>query len=125
MHCDFSESFDSSCLELQKRFPEQFHFSETNTYTDATFSKNADVYFSLEMPSKDRINWIIEEGIVPVVPNNGIFINFDPKAESGSGFTFDEGNFWRMFEAMIRAGETRKFSYDWRNIKQAVRKTVV
>jgi len=65
-----------------------------------------------------------QNGIVPILPTCGRVNNFDPQKESGEGFTFEQGNFWQMVDSLVRAAENRKFSYDWGNIKKALKKLV-
>lgn len=117
--------YQKQSLALQKKYPKNIKVLEDVPANRESIIKKSDVYFSGNYPENALLNVLIENGIVPVIPNSGSFINFDPQAESGNGFTFKQGNFWQMMEALVRARETRKFSYDWRNIRQSVRQTVI
>ncbi len=60
---------------------------------------------------------LLEEGIVPVAfVKSPMVENYNPNAETGNCFTFDEYNPWSIFMALVRANETFRFPYDWQHI---------
>lgn len=117
--CDNAET-RNHFQDLEELFPEQISWEKS---MDAKLFKKVDIYFSPELPCKEKQELLIEHGVIPMVPSSGMFIDFDPESESGNAFTFEEGSKWHMIEALIRSRETQKFSYDWRNLRQNVKKT--
>lgn len=62
-----------------------------------------------------------ENNMVPIA-EGGKVSSFDPIAEKGNGFIF-ESNPWSLFASLVRAAETYRFPYDWKNIIKAVHRT--
>lgn len=117
--CD-SADVRTRFTDLEARFPEQISWEKS---MDSKLFKKVDLYFSPDLPCHEKQQLIVNHGVIPMVPNSGMFIDFDPENESGNAFTFEEGSKWHMIEALIRSRETKKFSYDWRNLRQNVKKT--
>jgi len=60
---------------------------------------------------------MLKNGIIPIASRSQKFLsNYDPNHESGNCFIFDEKTIWEVFAATVRAIETYKFPYDWKNI---------
>lgn len=58
-----------------------------------------------------------EEMIVPIAFKKIPLVqNYDPNREKGNAFTFEKITPWLMFAALVRACETFRFPFDWRNI---------
>ena len=57
---------------------------------------------------------------LPIAPVSmkHIIENYDPNQESGNSFTYDTGNYWSAFAAVVRAMENFRFPYDWKNIQK-------
>lgn len=91
---------------------------------DEKIWKKVDAMIFGVAPTADMLRKCAENGVVPIVPAGGVVNDFDPTKESGEGFTFVPQNFWSMIDAFVRAAENRKFSYDWGNIKKALKKRV-
>jgi len=70
----------------------------------------------------DDLEKLKRYSIVPVA-EKGKVSSFNPVEEKGNGFLFDS-NPWSLFASLVRAAETYRFPYDWKNIVKAVQKTV-
>lgn len=55
-------------------------------------------------------------GTIPVSIKRPELINYNPNKETGNGFIYEKQNSWSIFAALVRALETYKFPYDWKNI---------
>lgn len=55
-------------------------------------------------------------GTIPLSCKRGEVKNYDPNHETGNAFLFKDENVWSIFASLVRAVETFKFPYDWRNI---------
>ena len=73
----------------------------------------------LDELTPSRVQELKEHQLVPVA-EKGV-MPFDPIAEKGNGFVFQE-NPWSLFAALVRAAETYRFPYDWQNIVKAMGK---
>ncbi|HBB03110.1 MAG: hypothetical protein US89_C0023G0005 [Candidatus Peregrinibacteria bacterium GW2011_GWF2_38_29] len=63
---------------------------------------------------------MLKNGIIPIASKSQKFLsNYDPNHESGNCFAFEEKTIWEVFAATVRAIETYKFPYDWKNIIRA------
>lgn len=55
-------------------------------------------------------------GTVPLSLKRGEVEDYNPNHETGNAFLFKDENSWAIFAALVRALETFKFPYDWKNI---------
>ncbi|MFA7685477.1 MAG: hypothetical protein WCX95_01605 [Candidatus Gracilibacteria bacterium] len=55
-------------------------------------------------------------GIIPVSGLKDGLKDYNPNFETGNSFTYKSDNSWGIFAALVRAMETFKFPFDWRNI---------
>lgn len=79
----------------------------------------ADIALFLCEPSKlEELTHSLDYGAVPVSPESTMLENYNPVQETGNSFTYEEGNPWLAFAALVRALETHKFSFDWRTIQR-------
>lgn len=80
------------------------------------------VLLFLQTPDKTTLKEIISKQIIPILPGDKFFHDFNAQDETGNAFTFEEKNIWTIFNAIIRASENFKFSYDWNNLKKRLEK---
>ena len=118
------EAARNKSMELSEKFPEQFQIHESIKQNRDFIVKNSDILFVPEKPTKSLVNEILAENIIPVIPFESGFEDFNPQKESGEAFCFEMGNFWQMFQAVVRASENFKFPYDWKNLKKNLEKKV-
>ena len=76
----------------------------------------------LKEVKEDDLEKLKENNMVPIA-EGGKIAPFDPVEEKGNGFVF-EANPWSLFATLVRAAETYRFPYDWKNIVKAVQKSV-
>ncbi len=62
------------------------------------------------------IQEMLLNGTIPVSSERKEVSNYNPNNETGNGFVYTENDHWCMFAALVRALETFKFPYDWKNI---------
>ena len=55
-------------------------------------------------------------GAVPIAVKRPELKNYEPCHETGNSFICTKDNIWGFFEALVRALETFKLPYDWKNI---------
>ncbi len=70
------------------------------------------------LPSNDMEEMLMN-GVIPISHKHELIDNYNPNSEAGNGFVYgnvNDADHWKMFAALIRALETYKFPYDWRNI---------
>jgi len=97
---------------------------------NAQLLKSADLILCFSPDSK-ILKQAMKEGVVPVIfqktdtknsskINRTNFTPFNPNTEQGNCFTFQNLNKWEIFTAVVKALETYKFPYDWKNIVRQV-----
>lgn len=118
-----NDAMKQGFFDLEARDKKRCTVIDTTNADDKIWQK-VDVMVFGENTSKEMIQKCAENGVVPITPEGGLIEDFNPQKESGTGFTFEEGNFWQMVDALVRAAENRKFSYDWGNIKKSLKKLV-
>ena len=72
----------------------------------------------IALPSND-LEEMLMNGVIPISHVHDLIDDYNPNSEKGNGFVYGsvkEVDQWKMFAALIRALETYKFPYDWRNI---------
>lgn len=55
-------------------------------------------------------------GTIPISFSRAEVRDYNPNQETGNGFVYKNEDHWCIFAALIRALETFKFPYDWKNI---------
>lgn len=64
-------------------------------------------------------------GTIPVSPIRNEVADYNPNHETGNAFIYRTGDSWSIFAALVRALETFKFPYDWKNIVRQGLETVL
>ncbi len=70
------------------------------------------------LPSND-LEEMLMNGVIPISHEHELVSDYNPNSEQGTAFVYGGANdvdHWKMFSALIRALETYKFPYDWKNI---------
>lgn len=74
---------------------------------------------ALVLPFNDVEEFLLN-GIVPIsAQKDGVkdgLKDYNPNFETGNSFTYKNESSWGVFAALVRAMETFKFPFDWRNI---------
>ncbi|MCK5460402.1 hypothetical protein KAI58_00255 [Candidatus Gracilibacteria bacterium] len=117
------EDSQAKCFELEKHYPEQFEVLEAIPKNKSYILNHVDIVLFPATPSEDNLKKVMKKGIVPIMPYQKDFSNFDAQKEEGNAFLFKEDSFWELLATMIRAFENFKFSYDWGNLQKHVKKT--
>ncbi len=55
-------------------------------------------------------------GTIPISQIRPEVQDYNPNRETGNGFIYKKSDHWCLFAALVRALETFKFPYDWKNI---------
>lgn len=108
----------AACFTCAEKYPKSFTMLESVGENRACVINKSDVVLFPSAPSKSELEEVINAGIVPILPEECGLPNFDSKTEEGCAFTFETGNIWSLVAALVRASENRKFSWDWKTIKQ-------
>lgn len=90
-------------------------------------SSRNDLLFASDMALCFEFNDVEEllmHGIIPVSYKGMKTQNYDPNQETGNSFIYNENNHWAIFAALVRAMETFRFPYDWKNIVREGLKSV-
>lgn len=65
------------------------------------------------------------QAMVPVVyVENQMFVEFDANREVGFAFIYNSTTAFSQFAAVIRAAETFKFPFDWKNLLKEVQEVI-
>jgi len=105
---------------LADQYPHLFRVLEDLPQNRESLLSTVDVLVFPVEPSKDQKQECIESGVIPVLPKTPGFENFEPDLEKGNSFVFQKNQIWHVLNAVIRASENHKFSYDWQQLKKAV-----
>ncbi len=71
--------------------------------------------------SFNDVEEMLLNGTIPVSNKRLEIKDYNPNKELGNSFIYTKNNQWSIFATLIRALETFKFPYDWKNIvKQGV-----
>ncbi len=69
----------------------------------------------------DLIKLLMNYGVVVISDEKAPLLeNYKPNQESGNSFMYKKKNQWGVFAAIVRALETYKFPYDWKNIVRTI-----
>jgi glycogen synthase len=118
------EEAQEQCFELVEKYPQNFAIHEATDQNRHSLYKDAHVVLIPTKPNKQLRAEIIKHKIVPILPHNSGFEDFNAQKEHGHGFTFQKGNFWQMLCAVMRASENQKFKYDWKVLQKNLSRLV-
>jgi len=95
-----------------------------NKSSKPTQNVSVDVVVVATDRTDQALDYVKKYKAVPVVyKESRIFADFNPIEEVGNAFIYSENSPWSMLEAVLRANETYKFSYDWKSLKEEVEDT--
>lgn len=66
-----------------------------------------------------ELSLCLRYGVIPIAPTTDTLENYNPNQERGYAFLYDPLSPWKCFAALVRALETYRFPFDWRNIQKA------
>ena len=112
------EGGQKACFSCAEQYPKKFSILENMGENRKNILEKSDVVIFSHMPSRKELTEISDLGVVPILPEEAEVPNFDSKSETGCAFTYDPQNIWTLVAALVRASENRKFSWDWKTIKQ-------
>ncbi|MFH1284764.1 MAG: hypothetical protein ABIH78_04230 [Candidatus Peregrinibacteria bacterium] len=78
-----------------------------------TLLESADMALGFEF---NDIEELLINGVIPISPTRSEVKDYNPNHETGNSFIYKQNDPWYMFAAIVRARETFKFPYDWKNI---------
>ena len=55
-------------------------------------------------------------GVVPIIPPQDFASDYNPNQEKGNAYIYIKDSPWNLFATLIRAMESFRFPYDWKNI---------
>lgn len=113
-------SAQNLCFDCAEKFPRKFSMLESLPDNKLKIASKSDVIVFAVPPKQEDLNFVLKAGIVPVLPEGCGLDNFDAQLETGCAFTFEEGNIWSLVAALVRASENRRFSWDWKTIRQNI-----
>ena len=56
-------------------------------------------------------------GVIPIIPPQDFASDYNPNQEKGNAFVYIKDSPWNLFATLIRALETFRFPYDFKNIQ--------
>jgi hypothetical protein len=113
----FNDLFLEALTELEFDF-------ELNKSSKPTSTLEVDVVVIAADRTEQTLDYVKKYKAVPVI--NEVSMNFseyNPLKETGNAFVYEKNSAWHMLAAVLRASETFKFSYDWKNLLEEVKDT--
>lgn len=114
------ESSQNVCFDCAEKFPRVFSMLESLPDNKMKIASKSDVIIFVSRPKKEELDFVIQSGVIPVLPEGCGLSNFEAQSETGCAFTFEEGNIWSLVAALIRASENRRFPWDWKTLQQNI-----
>jgi len=119
---DGDETIISELTALQKNFPDSIAYTAFDTTKETSLYAGSDIFL---LPSRFEpcgVNQMIalRYGSIPVVHHIGgladTIENFNPRTQTGNGFTFFNYDSHSLLAALVRAIETYKHKKVWRKL---------
>ncbi len=102
--------------------PKNENLSTKIVWVNAKTTKIEPILFAADMgltlnAEHNTLQKFLDHGVVPVgLEKSPLLSNYHPNDETGNSFTYKTTDAWDIFSAVVRAGETFKFPYDWEHI---------
>ncbi|PCI24909.1 hypothetical protein COB57_04020 [Candidatus Peregrinibacteria bacterium] len=116
-----TKKYQERVEDLQKRYPSLLFVLNDSEENIRTIFASADAVLSLHTDA-ELLMMSMTYGAVPICQANELVDNYDVIEEQGSGFCFMGESRWNIFESVIRARESFRFPYDWKNIQKTIMK---
>jgi starch synthase len=71
---------------------------------------------TLSEECKEEAKRAMNYGVIPVIPAVDFAQDYNPNQEKGNAFVYNQNSPWSLFANIIRATESFRFPYDWKNI---------
>lgn len=84
----------------------------------------ADMVLFLAKPLPAELSLCLQCGTIPIAPAVDTLENYNPNQERGCAFLYETPSPWQCFAALVRALETYRFPFDWRNIQRTAMRIV-
>jgi hypothetical protein len=116
-------SFDDLFLEALMELGFDF---KVNKSSKPTASDDYDLVVIDYDRSDQALDYVQKYAAIPVLSVENkrfkvdFFENYDPITEQGNAFLYTKNTTWHLLDAVLRAAETFKFKYDWKNILKEV-----
>ena len=121
---DGEEKTQKQCFDLAERYTDNLEMLENVPKNRSKVVDYSDVLLYLDKPTSKDIDEMVFNGVIPVVPSGTFLANYDAQSETGNAFVYEPAKFWKCIQALIRASENHKFTYDWRNIQKNLKELV-
>jgi len=72
---------------------------------------------ALSEECKEEASRAMNYGVIPVIPATDFAEDYNPNQEKGNAFVYIKDSPWSLFANIIRATESFRFPYDWKNIQ--------
>lgn len=66
----------------------------------------------------EELRLCLRHGVIPIAPTLDMLENYNPNQERGCAFLYESPSPWQCFAALVRALETYRFPFDWRNMQR-------
>lgn len=110
-------------LQAEKQYSIKENIKYKNSKKEALAISDTIFLFPSQTSEVHSIYEFLEYKTVPISFKTSvtrkILNSFDPLQEKGNCFLYERENMWSMFEAIIKAKETYRFSYDWETLLRA------
>jgi starch synthase len=105
--------------ELAEKNPTQIAIAENNEEERHKIYAAADIILipTVNNECQEESLRAMRYGAVPVTPPQDFVEDYNPNQESGNAFVYLKNSPWNLFANLIRAIETCRFPYDWKNIQ--------
>lgn len=118
---DLVEHLQTGCRE----YGHEIQLVVLTEATEASLWEAVDVLIILEQHTESFVwEYCKKYLLVPVVQGKSAWntwvTEYEPTKEEGNGFHFGNKNVWSIFAAIIRAMETKRFSYDWNTLLKRI-----
>lgn len=119
-----SAHFGTLFSQLAKEHPHRIAIIENTAHAVSQMYAAADMaLFCSAAEETEELRLCLRYGVIPIAPTLDTLENYNPNQERGCAFLYESCSPWKCFGAIVRAMETHRFPFDWRNIqKEAMRK---
>lgn len=105
---------------LSEEHPDQIVITDNNEEEKRKIYAGSDIILipTMSEECKEEAARAMKYGVIPIMPPVEFGENYNPNTEQGNAFIYMQDSPWNFFATLIRALESFKFPYDWKNIQK-------
>lgn len=120
-----TQKYQQYFTDLSEKYNDKINIADNNGFYKRKIYAASDIIIipTLSEECVEEAKFAMAYGVIPVIPPADFAENYNPNMEKGNAFVYIKDSPWSLFATLIRALESFRFPYDWKNIQVSAMET--